>query len=296
MSHRAVEFYSQGAVVRGEFLSPDAAGKHPALVFCHGFGGIRQMFLNDFARYFADAGYACLTFDYRGFGDSEGERGRLMPLEQVQDILNAVTFTAAQPEVDEDRIGLYGISFGGGNAVYAAGIDPRVRAAITVVGFGDGARWMRSIRRYWEWLEFLKAIEQDRIQRVLSGRSALLDPNEVLIRDPESLANEENLRKQYPERAQWKLTLEMAEAIVNFSPESVAHRISPRALLVIAAADDGLIPVEEALSVFEKAGEHKRLVMYEGLAHHDLYRVNVLPGVLRTVQSWLEERLAPSPQ
>ena len=79
----------------------------------------------------------------RGCGDSEGERGRVICLEQVEDTRNALTFLAQHPAVDGKRIGVIGSSFGGAVAVYAGGIDDRVAAVISNGGWGDGERKFR---------------------------------------------------------------------------------------------------------------------------------------------------------
>jgi pimeloyl-ACP methyl ester carboxylesterase len=291
VARQIVEFYSDRLKLRGELFSPDEPGLHPAIVFCHGYGGTRETFLNDFAAQFQEWGYACLAFDYRGFGASAGERGRLIPLEQVADIRNAVTFIEQQPGIDTKRIAVYGISFGGGHAVYVAGVDERVACMVSVVGFGDGARWMRSLRRYWEWRDFMNSIRRDRVQRVLTGKSTVIEPNDILIRDPEAAAHEEEMRKQFPERKEWLLTLETADTLVQYSPESVVDRIAPRPALFIGVSEDCLIPVEEQTSLFARAGEPKRLVVLDGLGHHDVYYGDNLPFVLSTARDWLDTHL-----
>ena len=100
---REVVFYSEGAKIVADMYVPEqyAEGeKYPVIILCHGFSGIREILLPSYAETFAAAGYISLIFDYRGFGDSEGERGRLIPSEQVVDIRNAITFMEAQPEAD----------------------------------------------------------------------------------------------------------------------------------------------------------------------------------------------------
>ncbi|MCL6588986.1 MAG: alpha/beta hydrolase [Firmicutes bacterium] len=67
------------------------------------------------AQAFAAAGFAALTFDYQSFGASEGERGRLNPAEQIIDIRSFITFLQTLPEVEPERIGLWGSSYGGAN-------------------------------------------------------------------------------------------------------------------------------------------------------------------------------------
>ena len=83
------------------------------------------------AGYLVGQGYVALTFDYRGFGESQGPRWRMIPQEQVRDISNAITFVENQDVVDKERIGLLGASFGRANVCYVAGVDTRVRCAVS---------------------------------------------------------------------------------------------------------------------------------------------------------------------
>jgi hypothetical protein len=53
--------------------------KRSGIVLCHGYTGVRNLYLPDIARVLTDAGYAVLTFDYKGWGDSEGPLNRLAP-------------------------------------------------------------------------------------------------------------------------------------------------------------------------------------------------------------------------
>ena len=76
---RPVSYYSEGARLGAVLYVPDGAGpanRRPGIVLCHGFTGIKELILPDYAQRFAAAGYVALAFDYRGFGESEGERGR----------------------------------------------------------------------------------------------------------------------------------------------------------------------------------------------------------------------------
>src|SRR5262249_12104388 len=79
-----------------------------------------------------------LRFSMRGCGDSEGEFGRVICLEQVEDTRNALTWLAQHPSVDPKRIALVGSSFGGAVAVYTGGGGGRGAAAISQRGWGEG--------------------------------------------------------------------------------------------------------------------------------------------------------------
>ena len=92
---------------------------------------------------FEKLGYVTLRFDMPGCGESEGARGNLICLEQVQAASDALTFLAKHPNVEGDRIGMIGSSFGAAIAVYVGGVDKRVAAAISSGGWGDGERKFR---------------------------------------------------------------------------------------------------------------------------------------------------------
>ena len=92
----------------------------------------------------------------KGSAEARGKSVELMPMAQVEDIQNAITFMQQQEEVEADRIGLWGPSSGAANVSYTAGIDPRVKCMVSVSGIGDMGRWFKAMRRYWEWKEFLK--------------------------------------------------------------------------------------------------------------------------------------------
>lgn len=105
------------------------------MLVLHGFGGNKgRGGSTAVAKLFADWGYVALRFDMRGCGESEGEHGRLICLEQVEDTRNSLTNIAGRADVDPERIAVVGSSFGAAVAVYAAGVDPRFAAVISSGG------------------------------------------------------------------------------------------------------------------------------------------------------------------
>lgn len=116
-----------------------ASGPVPVIVMAHGFSGVKQMRLDAFAERFCAAGYACLVFDYRHFGESNGQPRELMDIgRQLEDWRNAVTFARSRPELDPERVIVWGTSFAGGHAIGTAAEDPRIAAAIAQCPFTDG--------------------------------------------------------------------------------------------------------------------------------------------------------------
>lgn len=288
---RPVAVYADGLRLAGDLYLPEGTGPHPAIVLCHGFGGLRGFWLPAFAAHFTARGYAALAFDHRGTGDSEGTRGRLIRHEQVSDIRHALAVLETRPEIDPARLALYGISYGGANAVTAAALDRRVKAMACAVGYGDGARWLRALRREWEWIDFEKRIAADRVRRATSGESELVDTSDILVRDPEAEAHEAEARAAHPERVT-RVTLDTAEAIVGFRPEDVAARIAPRPSLFIGVEADTLVPTGETLALYAAAQEPKRLKMFPPIGHHGVYYGDHLSEMLDAVAGFFDETLA----
>jgi predicted alpha/beta hydrolase len=146
MRTEKVSFYSEGIKLAGVLYLPDSDKGKPfaGIVQGPGFLGLKDAkhYIMMFEKLCA-AGYACLCFDYRGWGDSEGnDRGWVMPKWQAEDIRNAITFMQTRAEIDPDRIATYGSGgTGGGNAVYVAALDSRVNTAPSMwsIKFRPGA-------------------------------------------------------------------------------------------------------------------------------------------------------------
>src|SRR5262245_22813262 len=105
---KPVPFYSEGVKLAGDLFLPadiKPGGRRAGIVLCHGYTGVRSIYLPDNARVLAEAGYVVLTFDYKGWGDSDGAKTRLAPYSRVADVQAALTFMGAQPEVDAARLG-----------------------------------------------------------------------------------------------------------------------------------------------------------------------------------------------
>jgi dipeptidyl aminopeptidase/acylaminoacyl peptidase len=186
-----VHFYSEGSRLAGTLYLPanlKEGERRAAIVLCHGFTGIKELILPQYAEAFARNGFVALTFDYRGFGESDGQRGRLLWQEQAADIRNAVTYVSTRPEVDSQRTGLWGTSYGGALAPYAFALDDRVKACVGQLGFADGySAAMERIPA--EQIDvFLQMIEEDRRQRVLHNSPMYADAM-ALAGDPEMRRN-----------------------------------------------------------------------------------------------------------
>jgi predicted acyl esterase len=113
---------SDGVEIATTVYVPDGAapaGGWPGVLMLHGLGGKRQ----DFAA-LADAyranGYAVLAYDARGHGESGGVVDVNGPAE-IQDVFVLWNRLGSRPDVNRDRIGGWGISYGGGALLRATG-------------------------------------------------------------------------------------------------------------------------------------------------------------------------------
>src|SRR5262245_2522985 len=102
-----VSFVSDGLTLAGVLQAPDdraAPEGRPACLVLHGFGSNKDSGGSvATAKMLAGFGYVTLRFDMRGCGESQGPRGRVICLEQVEDTKHALSFLATRLEVDPDR-------------------------------------------------------------------------------------------------------------------------------------------------------------------------------------------------
>ena len=293
MQCESVSFYSEGVRLEGDLYRPDGAGPDDAragIVLCHGYTGVKSLYLPDNARVLTEAGYVVLAFDYKGWGASEGPRAQLAPFSRVADVLAALTFLQTRPGVDPAHIGLYGTSYGGATVIWAAALDERIRCVVSVVGVGDGRRWMRSVRRPDEWHDLLARAQADREQAVDSGESAMAERDEILLQDRASAELSAAARAGNPDAVS-TVPASFIDETLSFHADWVVGKIAPRPLLLVTTEDDRLVPPEESQSLYDLAGEPKRLVVLKGYGHYDIYAEPAFGEVMAATLAWYRAHL-----
>lgn len=139
LRERDVRFAGGGVELAGTLVLPTDEGPHPALAVTHGAepASRRNAGYRRLAQRFAEQGVAVLIYDKRGVGDSEGEYVEGPDLRQpCLDLVGAVNFLRAQPEVDAERIGVWGASQGGWVAPMAASLTDAIAFVVIVSGPG----------------------------------------------------------------------------------------------------------------------------------------------------------------
>ncbi|MCI5207356.1 MAG: alpha/beta fold hydrolase [Candidatus Electrothrix sp. ATG2] len=142
---KPIHFDSQGSKSAGWLFSPSGDGPFPLVIMAHGLAGVKEMRLAVFAERFAKAGYACLVFDYRHFGESEGEPRQLLDIgKQHQDWLAAIEYGCRLPNIDSKKIVLWGTSLSGGHVLKIASMGQDVAAVIAQVPHLRGTTAIRT--------------------------------------------------------------------------------------------------------------------------------------------------------
>ncbi len=273
MKQEAIHFYSEGSKLHGVLRLPDKGdGPFPGIVQGPGWLGLHDAKLYErYHRSFTDAGYAVLVFDYRGFGESEGERGLIYPLWQAEDIRNAITYMQTRSAVDPNRIGLFGSGgTGGALPIYVAAVDQRVKCVVSNYGFASGKDWLRSMRREYEWIALQQRLDADRKKRVLEGKGEMVSPREdLMVVTPERMQTA--VKKDVDSRIPERVPLRCAEAIMEFTPENYVAAIAPRAVLFISTEGDAVTPEDQTFRMYEKAGQPKKLILQKETSHYNAY-------------------------
>ena len=294
-----IEFKTEnGVTLRGWHYVPDGRqGKAPTIVMAHGFSAVKEMYLDRFAEAFAAAGLACVVYDNRNFGASDGEpRQEIDPWQQVRDYRDAITYAETLEETDPARIGVWGSSYSGGHVLVVGAIDRRVKCVVAQVplasGHGNARRLIRA--------DYLAGVQgmfaEDRRAR-MAGKTPAMIP--VVAQDPASPSAlptpdswvwfTETGRTRAPS---WKneVTLRSVEMFTEYEPGSYVSFISPTPLLMVVALGDVLTVADLALAAYERALEPKRLVTLQG-GHFDAYIKDFEASSKPTVE-WFTRHLA----
>jgi len=288
----SVTFYSEGTKLVGDIYLPDEPSNSPSpgVVLCGGYTGIKEVYAPDFAKRLAAAGYASIAFDYKGWGGSDGPANRLNPYGRVWDSFAALTVLASWDDVDANRIGVIGWSYGGATAIWLSATDPRVKCVSAIVTIGNGRRWMEGVRTKKEKVLLSELTAKDRLNRTLTGKSEYGSPLGILhmsAREKKlwSAARVDSAVEPVP------IPTEFIDETMAFHPEWVVDKISPRPLLLIASKQDGVTPPEESQILYDLAGDPKKLVMISDCGHFEIYSGAAFDQVCSETTDWFNEYL-----
>ena len=298
-----VEFSSQGDVVRGTLFRPDDAGDGPlpTVVMAGGWCYVKEIVLPHVARIVNLAGVQCLGFDYRGFGESEGQRrNHLDPWWQIEDYKNAITYLESRDDVDADAIGAFGISYSGGHVLILAATDPRVKAVVSTVPVVDGHANMRRAHGELRYRELEARILEDRRARY-NGEGGYLPmtsvtPHEELSTWPFPHTNKVFMQIKETEapRHEHFSTVESTENLINYTVFPYVSRILNTPTMMLVAEGDNLTLWDLEIDAFNRIpSSSKELVIMSGISHMSIYSDRPDTNVAATHASrWFGKHLA----
>lgn len=271
------------------------SGGAPLVILAHGFSGTMDR-LSPHAERFALGGIGALTFDYRGFGESEGDPRQVVDLEsQRDDIRAAIWWARRDPRIDPDRIALWGNSLGGAHVIAVAADDPGIRAVVAQIPFNGFPR--RTNKSTAETLRLLGAILWDTIR----GKLGLSPAYIKMIGAPGELAA---VTTDAAQRQLSTLTSDSAETLwrnqiaprgllqmMSYRPVEAAARLTAPLLVSIATEDTETLP--ERSRALAAAAPSASVMEYPG-THFGFYQDPALRDrVLDDQLAFLRDRLQP---
>lgn len=287
ITYRAVNIMSEGTRLSAEvFQAEDAsAGKLPTLILSHGWGGQASLLRSD-AVTFAKHGYLVVTFDYRGWGASDGRliatepypatdgktsfqaqvrelREIVDPHDQLCDLMSAIHWVHGEERCDTDRVGLWGTSYSGGHVVYGAAKDHRIKAIVAQVPALDSRLVIATPEARSE--TFSEATKRSR------GEIGYPPPGQRVVG---------NL-KGAPIR----------EKMMRYAPVELASEAPGCAMLFIIAEKEELFDNKDhAIKAFESATGPKKLVTIPGITHYGVY-LQARKKCQEEAIAWFDEHL-----
>jgi alpha-beta hydrolase superfamily lysophospholipase len=285
MPETKVTFTCDGRKLVGVVRIPDgvqAGERRPAIIVMHGFGSnMNSTNVLEPCKMLEKLGYATMRFDMPGCGESEGERGNLICLEQVAAASSALTSLLQHKQIEPDHIGMVGSSFGAAVAVYCGGVDKRVAAVISSGGWGDGERKFRGQHPTPEaWKKFTDMLAEGKRHRERSGQS-LMVPRYDIVPIPQ------HLRGHLAPNSIQMFTAETAQSMFDFRADDVIGQTAPRPVLLLHSSVDSVTPTEQSIELFKRAGQPCDLHLFAETDHFMFAESNT--RVRSVIYDWLEK-------
>ena len=306
INRREVEFQSKGVTCRGFLKTPEGEGPFPLLVMAGGWAYTKEIVMPEYSDFFVEAGCACLVFDYQNFGTSDGvPRQHADPWLQIEDYRNAITFAEQLPEIDEDRIGVWGISYSGGHVLILGAIEPRIKCIVSNIPLIDGALTLRighGEARYREFQKFLLENRRERFNNPDAESKILMssptpftemchwpypDVYEGFMKLKETVA---------PNHEHWT-TVESSELCELYNVYPYVRRIVDIPTMMVIAEKDTLTMWDQETDAFNQIlTPKKKLVVLPEISHMSLYGdISKVEYASRQTIPWLVEHLVNRP-
>lgn len=271
------------------------AAKPPVIVMAHGFGALKEWGLTAYAERFVKAGFAVVRFDYRGFGASGGQPRRVVDGEaHVKDWVAAIDAISQRPDVDGQRLGIWGSSYSGGQVLVAGAERPNVVKAVSaqvpfVSGFSSSLRYPIKYQPVAFWYALRDMLRSDK-EEPLYVPIIAKDAFSALICD-ECVDGYQKLTPPAARETENKVAARVFLTLPFFSPGSRAKDIQAPTLIV-AADNDGLIPIGKVREVAKEL-RHGEYVELKGADHFSPYTGPLFEQVVARQTAFFQKNLMP---
>lgn len=290
VTSKEVTFYSDGVACFGQMFFPkdfDPEGRTPGVVLGQGWTGTARTIAKYGAR-FAEFGLVSLVIDYRGWGRSDGyvsvvgtvqpdddtrfteaetkvsiKRTRLLPLKQVEDYRNAISFLQGEPGVEPTQIGVWGSSYAGGHTITLAATDARVKAAVAQVpairgkGSPEGPVAMNAMAA------------EDAIKRAREGQGDEFETGFSVRR---------------------KVDVETIQMTREYRPYHLAKLVAVPVLFIVAEKDQLINNRDNAYAVSD-AIENSEVLEISGITHFEMYVDEAFETASAAAANWFRKHL-----
>jgi len=275
-SKRDVSFKVKGTSLHAWLYLPEnLSDPLPCIIMGHGFGGTKDPGLEPYAVRFTEAGFAVLVFDYRHFGESDGEPRQLIWIpHQLEDWAGAIKYVKSLKEIDPAKIALWGTSFSGGHVIVTAAKNKNVACVSAqcpgLDGHASGEMYLKR-EGIWHLLRMIMHGQRDMVRSWFG-----LSPHKIpLVGKPGSIAfmttsdAYQNFGKLAPESFVNEACARILLRADGYRPVEHAKNVHCPVLLQICD-NDSLLPKSAALETEKALGKYAEVKHYP-IGHFDIY-------------------------
>ena len=266
-----VTFTSQGSTIKGNLYLPETDAqdkKYPAVVVTGAWTTVKEQMPATYAKALSKKGYAALTFDFRGWGESVDDIQYLEnPKRKIEDILAAVAYLSGRPDIDAARIAGLGICASSGYMAHAAAASPKISALAMVAPWLHDAAIVRQVYGGEEGVDKLIAMgkkAEKSNKPVLIEAASQTNERSLMYKAPYYTEKDRGLIPEYDNQfnvASW-------EGWLTFDAQQAADHIHVPTLLV--HSEKAAIP--QGVKAFaERMGNKARIVWLDKVTQFDFY-------------------------
>jgi fermentation-respiration switch protein FrsA (DUF1100 family) len=302
----SISFESEGNRLAGHLYRPPHAAPGeatPGIVMTGPVSSVKEQTLPHYAERFADAGHTVLTFDPRGFGESEGEpRFHYDPWLIVSDYVNAAAHMMAREEIDGARVAAVGVCMGGGFAVATAARDRRLAACASIAGGYDIGGTFQQAMGDEGLAAYMRLANELHDRQRTSGEIRYIPTIAKELNDEvpvaimplaEAYSYYARTSRDHAPTWSWEATAASLEPYLTFNAVSQAPLVAPTPLLIVHGTTDAALLPELAQAAYDAAIGPKELVWIETHNHIELYDQDpYVSEAVGRVLGWLERVLA----